>query len=214
MKVIRTDQDFNLIESCIDKTIDRSKEFPENVFKGGFKYYLFMQFDDILQEILYIHLKQYLLETGDGEHEFWVAAVSPDAKSYFRAHYDYYATIEFTLSDTEDDILKAFNEYPVENWADSITVRPDSLIVSSYLNKWAVYGEREWEIAVCAFCDRAEMEKFRSIKSGLLTWNVEEATEYLMELFGRLPYYKSDKKRMDALKKFCNELRQNYRSSH
>lgn len=214
MKIVRAEQDFIGIEKCIDDMIHRSEELPRNVFKEKFTHFLFIQFDDLFSGEFYSCLKQYLLDIGEGENVFWISPLIPDPKSYYSVRYNYYGSFEFTLSDSEEDVLTALTQYPEECDGDALTYVSDSLLVSSYSYRWAIYGEREREIAVCAFSSLEEMEKFGYAFKDLGIRNVEEATEYLMELFGRLPYYKSDKKRMDALKKFCNELRQNYRSSH
>jgi hypothetical protein len=176
MKVIQDEQDFNAIEKCIDAIIDKSKEFPDKVFKSGFNYYLFTEFYFILQETLYDLLKEYMNKIG--EETFWVSAVSPDPRKYFRFHYVFYAAIEFSISDDTSAILSALNDYPNENLADSIAVNTNSILVSSYSNQWAVYGERDQEIAVCGFVDKSHMEMFREVFRDVLLGDERKAAEF------------------------------------
>lgn len=176
MKMALTEKDYHPIAVGVEKILDRTKVLPENVFRQTFRFFLFITFDDLLLPFFFNHVKQYLLDVE--ENSFWLTAIDPDAKLYFGAHFDFFGTIEFFNSDTEDDYIAALNYDPGDSPADALTHNSNILMVFSPTEKWAIYGDRDADIAICAFTDREQMERFKSAYSSGLLGGVEAAADY------------------------------------
>ncbi|MGQ9424745.1 hypothetical protein ACXYTJ_02210 [Gilvimarinus sp. F26214L] len=176
MKVVATDSDYDPIASGAEKVLERTKALPDNVFKKTLKFFLFITFDELFMPLFFNNLKRYLLNIG--ENSFWLTAIEPDPKLYFGAHFDFYGAIEFSCSDTEDEYLSALNNYPADSPADAFAHNANLLMYFSSKYGWAIYGDRNADIAICAFADRRQMELFESIYGSDLLAGVKAAAAY------------------------------------
>lgn len=176
MRVITTEKDYDSVASEADKILYRTKVLPENVFKQALKFFLFVTFDELFMPLFFNHLKRYLLEVG--EISFWLTAIDPDPKLYFGANFDFFGAIEFSSADSEEEYLAAINNYPEDSPADALAHNANSLMLFSSQHGWAVYGNRDADIAICAFADIEQMEQFKSIYSCDLLGGVSAAADY------------------------------------
>lgn len=177
MMAVSEDKYFKALESNIIKTVDKRKLLPEMVFKSVFKHFLFIRFYDLLMpERFFKHTKQYMMKIG--EKDFWIVVLDPDPRGYYKKYFNIYGAFEFLGTDTDAEYLSAFHHYPKDSDADALAYRGDILLVSSFSNKWAVYGSREDEIAICAFSDIGQMELFKASYGFDLLDDVEVAAEY------------------------------------
>lgn len=182
MRVIATEKDYQPIATRIESVLDNTKRLPEKVFNQSFKYFLFITFDDLRMPRFFNHIKRYLLENA--ETNFWLTAIEPDPKLYYGLHFNFFGAIEFSSSDTEDDYLGALNNYPEDSPADALTHNSRLLMAFSPINQWAIYGDREADIAICAFADQEQMDLLKSIYGSDLLEGVKGAAEYAYEETG------------------------------
>jgi len=176
MRLASTEKDYGPIATGVEKILDKTKVLPEKVFNQALRYFLFITFDELFMPLFFNHIKRYLLEID--ESSFWLTAIEPDPKLYFRLHFNFWGAIEFFSSDTEDDYLAAVNNYPEDSPADALAHNSNLLMVFSSTNRWAIYGDRETDIAICAFTDQTQMELFKSIYGSDLLGGVKFAAEY------------------------------------
>jgi len=186
VKLISKEKDYIPIAIGIKKTIHKEKKIPQRVFRKSFKYFLFITFEEIFMPLFFNNVKRYLRKKV--ENSFWITVIDPDPKDYFESNFDFFGTIEFCISDTIDDYLSALNDYPASSPADALAHNSNILIFSSYQNNWAIYGDRESDIAVCAFSDSEQMELFNSTyESGLLE-GIKAASEYAYNEKEEIPF--------------------------
>jgi hypothetical protein len=176
MRAITTEKGYGSVESDSEKILDRTKVLPENVFKQAFKFFLFITFDELFMPMFFNHLKRYLMEID--ENCFWLTAIDPDPKIYFGSNFDFFGAIEFSSADTNEDYLSALNNYPEDSPADALAHNTNSLMFFSSQYGWAVYGDRDADIAICAFADIEKMELFKSIYGSDLLGGVSAAADY------------------------------------
>ncbi len=176
MRLASTEKDYDPIATSVEKVLDKTKVLPENVFKQAFRYFLFITFDELFMPLFFNHIKRYALETE--ESSFWLTVIEPDPKLYFGLHFNFWGAFEFSSSDTEDDYLSAVNNYPEDSPADALAHNANLLMFFSSVNRWAIYGDRETDIAICAFADQEQMELFKSIYGSDLLGGVKSAAEY------------------------------------
>lgn len=193
MRPIVTEKDYEPIAEGVERILDTKKVLPEKVFNQSFKYFLFLTFDELSMRPFFNNIKRYLSESG--EANFWLTAIKPDPKIYFGFHFNFFGAIEFSTSDTEDDYLGALHDYPEESPADALVHNTSSLMAFSSTNMWAIYGDRDAEIAICAFTGREQMDLFKTIYgSDLLLGEVKNVGEYAYGGSGNTP----------KVEKFCN----------
>ena len=165
MKIISTENDYYLIEKEFNNVLDKKKSLPQNVFGQEFKFFLFIDFYDLLSpRKLFNYLKPFLL--GRGENTFWLTAIDPDPKLYYGKRFNFYGAIEVSCLDTDADYLNALENYPKESIADALWCRGDLLAFFSSSHEWVVYGDRDYDIAICAFKNQQTREKFKSVYDG------------------------------------------------
>jgi hypothetical protein len=176
MRAITTEEGYFSVASVTENILDKTKVLPEKVFKQTFKFFLFVTFDELFIPLFFNHFKRYLLEAG--ENDFWLSAVDPDPKLYFGANFDFFGAIEFSSIDTEEEYLAALNNYPLDSPADALVHSANSLIVFSSKYEWAIYGNRNTDIAICSFVDVEQMERFKSNYGSDLLNGIIEAANY------------------------------------
>ena len=176
MKHITNTLEFDFLDAGINRAIYRSRMFPEKIFRDEYKYFLFITFDELFMELFFNHMQHFLKKTG--EEKFWLVSVNPDPRKYFYEHFRVYGAVEFTALDSKHSFFSAINEYHDDNPGEALIHVTNSLIVLSQSGKWVIFGERESDIAVCAFSDRAEMEVFESIYAADLLEGVRDAADY------------------------------------
>lgn len=182
MKVINTENEFVHIDSKIDNAIEKSKILPDKIFRSVFKYFLFITFDELFMILFFNHLKEYLIQVG--EKGFWMSIIDPDPKGYFFKNFGFFGSFEFLNSDSENNYVSALNEFPYNSPADAPMHNSNSLVFSSFINNWVIYGNRDADIAICAFLNGEEMKIFKSIYGSDLLGEVNAAAEYA---FGTTP---------------------------
>lgn len=176
MKIISVENDFNLIEVGIDKVICKSNRLPLNVFGDEFKYFLFITFDELCMAVFFNRIKQYLTEIG--EENFWVVVTDPDPRTYFENFFGIYGAFEFSSLDDEKEYLSGLNDYPKDSPADALAHNSNSLLIFSSSGQWAIFGNRDADIAICAFVDRETREIFRLIYGTDLLHDLATAGTY------------------------------------
>ena len=182
MKAVSVERDYEPIEAGVDIIIYKTKTLPEKVFRETFKYFLFITFDDLLMPHFFNHLKQFLIEVG--EERFWLTVIDPEPKLYFGVNFTFFGSFEFSNADTENDYISALNEYPKDSLADALAHNSNSLLISSFTYKWAIFGNRDADIAICAFSDRTQMELFESFYGYDLLDGVKAAAKYAYSATG------------------------------
>lgn len=183
MKVMSTEQEYGMVATGAKNILNEAEKLPENVFLRQFKFFLFITFDELFLPLFFNHLKQYMLEFN--EKVCWVTAIDPDPRLYYGANFNFFGSVEFTSSDTVDDYLAALNDYPKDSPADALAHNANLLVFFSPTNEWAVYGDRDADIAICAFADRRRMDSFRSFYGSDLLGGVKAAAGYAYGAAGK-----------------------------
>ena len=176
MKLISVEKDYSPIVIGIEKAIYMNESLPRKIFRKTFKYFLFITFDEIFMPLFFNNIQRFLCE--ENENKFWLAAIEPDPKSYFFTNFNFYGAVRFSVSDTADSYLAALHSYPESSPADALAHNSNILIISTYQNDWVIYGDRNADIAICAFVGREKMELFSSIYGSDLLENAKFAAEY------------------------------------
>lgn len=171
-----TKSEYNLILSRSDEIINRKQNIPDKVFHKEFKIFLFITFDEILMPIFFNHLKKYLVEIN--QKKLWVTTIKPDPKNYFEINFDFWGAFEIRPEDNAEDYIAALHNYPTESPADAIAHSANSILFFSPEHDWAIYGDRDSDIAICSFNNKEKMQIFQAIYGYDLLGSVKDAAIY------------------------------------
>ncbi len=153
--------------------------------------------------MFYNNIIKYFAETK--ENEFWLTTLRPDAEQYYYKYFRFFGTFEFSCSDTFEEYISALNGYPKESPNNALMYIGDVVLFSTYTNKWVVYGERDADIAICAFQEKELMELFEKIYGSETLGDVREAADYAYNAAFKDGY--SDDEKNDLIQVFCHNYR-------
>lgn len=178
MNVISTEQEFKPIEKRVNSLVKKSMVLPENVFNERLCCFTFLTFYEILTFLFFDDLNSFLKKLD--ESNFFVCVMDPNPRSYFAKHFNFFGSIKFSDKDNKNDYISALNNYPMDSPADALMYNSNELVISSVNSKyeWAIFAQRDVDLAICAFSDSKEMSLFQSSYTSGLLGNVEEAAIY------------------------------------
>lgn len=176
MRIISTRPDYAQIYSCVFELIHKSKRIPENVYKKNFSYFLFLTFDEVFLSAFFNNLIKYI--KGTGRNGFWVTSIDPDPELYYGSNFDYFGAINFSSDDIASEYIRGMNKYPENSAADALSHNGNILLYSSLDAEWAIYADRDSDIAICSFSSKEDMEIFRLAFESDLFEGVEFAANY------------------------------------
>lgn len=176
MQPLLTMDDYAPVSDAIGNVLLPNARLPGRVFNEQFKFFLFITFDELLMPLFFNNLKLYL--SGAEDKDYWVAPIHPDPKSYFHVNFGSLCAFQMSSSDSEKDYFSILHAYPAGSPADALAHNANLLLLLSRTSRWVIYGDRDVDLAVCAFRDSADMRVFKNAYGADLLNGVEGAGEY------------------------------------
>lgn len=180
MKLLTEVDAFSQCQSTIDSLIMREKRLPDQVFKKPLSHFAFINSDDIFHAEDFFRGMQSFL-AGLGESRWFLAVIDPDPVGYFFRHFGKYPIIEISAGDTADDYQNMLRDDPGNSPADAIASNSTIILLYSDSGRWAIYGDRDYELAVISFAEMHFLELFISVYDRNWVFNVDEAIENILE---------------------------------
>ena len=179
---IRNIEDFYKYKELLSKVCNQDCGLPNQVFRKEFGCYLFNQFDNAMSD--WGTLQQLASVSKD---EYIVTAVlDPKPMEYYFKEFGYFNWIKFPKNIENNEYWNALELGP-ENWpADSISNNSFTVVWFSPSMKWAIWGDRNYEVSILAFNNE---EIFRSSLPFLKSWRKFDETviSWLELAFRELP---------------------------
>ena len=133
---------------------------PDMVFAEELRHgYGFLTFDDLRMPRFFRCLQKFAVTLGGGDG-IALTSIKPDPENYFANHFSFFGSIVFERSDGDQEFLDSINNFPVDSPADALNHNTDSLAFVSLSGEWAIYGERDFDLAVCGFSSAAVKNVF------------------------------------------------------
>lgn len=161
MKFIINKIEFDSINLVIESIVDRRRTFPNIVFKKDYSLYSFFGFYRIFTKDFFDKISDFIRRCDDDV--FWVSAVDPDPEQYFFKYFLHYGAIECETNGSSEEYIYLLNQDPGNSPADSLVHNSNILIACSPGADWFIWGEREFDIAVCAFRSDVKRNLFLSM---------------------------------------------------
>lgn len=151
-KCITTKVDFDVAWKLINQIFYIDQEMPNQVFKRPFSGFVFEEFDwTISGEFWDSFLKPLSIVLQDTS--ILTASLDPHPVDYFYPKFGYYNMIEFSTAGTESDYWDALETGPENYPVDAILYSAETMVWIPSSAKWAIWGDRGYEICVLAFAD-------------------------------------------------------------
>ena len=85
------------------------------------------------------------------------AVLDLDSKDYFYPNFGYYNVLNLPAATTGVQYLKGLETGPLESPADAILYNSETVVWVPSGGRWAIWGQREYEICILAFADEQAM---------------------------------------------------------
>jgi len=182
MDFLTDPEEFRRHNARIQELLDLERKLPEQVFRRPLGNFIFLNFDEVFWGFDLECLKSF----ARAEETFFVTVVDPDPQSYYRKHFNIYPTIamgpDVDLNAYRKILARPLSEDNSETLADAAGVE----VLYSFGHDWAIYGDRDFELAIAAFGDSDLAATFRSVHSADKLLTPEQALAHLVDtgLFG------------------------------
>lgn len=143
--------------------------------------YEFVSFSSILNRAFFRSMKAFCRNVGDDV--FLVLATEPDPYEYKRK-FGRFNTVVFDLMDSEDDYLKALNDGPRGNTADSLMDGSERLLLYSRSRTWLLVADRSSNLTLCCFSTKAVRDLFEQCYESAFFDTQEEAAAFSCDTGG------------------------------
>jgi len=145
----------------IDVLIDRNARLPGMVFHQRPHSFRIIEFDELWSSDFFRRARE--MTKANGDECFTLAVLQPDPERYFYNQFCEYPFFRFALDDVEQHYVDAINEDPGNSPADAVAHNADVVFVYPERVGWAIYGDRDLEVAVVATMNERALEVLTSI---------------------------------------------------
>ena len=147
---------------------------PDQVFRDGFESFAFEAFDWVMGAKFWRVIQKLANVSGDGS--LLLAVLDPDPSSYYKKEFGYYNWANIPVSFSSHEYWNLINEYPNASPADCLLVNSEKVIWLPKSGKWAIWGERSYEVCVIGCRKEILSGSLNDLKD--LEWALEAAVCY------------------------------------
>lgn len=173
---------FNLRKSCVDNILKKKVDLPNQIFKKKYKYFKFLDFDEIFSKDFYYYFSNYV--KGLGINYFTYYTLKPDPEDYFFKFFKKFSVIDFNINDEHEFFLSRLHDSPDEelNSPDALIFNSSKVLLFCENLDLFIYGNRDEELAIVVSSNRNVFETFVNEYPNDSFCNVEEYVEHLLGL--------------------------------
>lgn len=176
--------DGKLVASIIDRTINQTRQLPQQVFRSEYQNFMFFHYAALQDPAMWCRL----LTQSDAEKVF-VIFLDPSF-NILRDHISKPVTLEIDVSSSAEEIAMGLTLSPTINTSDAFSFACNRCLIAPISGSWAIFGDRRFDIAIVAFFDPNARKNF-SI-SWPLMYSARDATHFMEKATKQLPDFFSD----------------------
>lgn len=180
MKFISDKKWADLLKKDISEILEKDKKLPDKVFNSIFKYFLFIEYNDLMDGFFFEVIKKFVKKNN--EKEFFYVEIDPSTESSFFERVGEFPMIVFSEDDREDDFVHAIAFYPFEKSTDALIIIGEEEVIFSKDKTWAIYGSHTCDIGIFGFVNEDLKKNFQELYSKYLIQDVFAASEYAFEV--------------------------------
>lgn len=142
--------------SLLNRVFQIKNSLPEQVFKKPFFGFICIDFDSSMTANFWDIVLQPIGKIFNDSH-ILTAVLDPDPKDYFYHNFGYYNILNLPIYITGTEYLKSLEIGPAESPADAILYNSEVVVWVPNGGRWAIWGQRDYEICILAFADEQAM---------------------------------------------------------
>lgn len=158
---------FELLKLQVEECFWIERSLPNQVFKQGFASFRFEEFDWAMSADFWSALQALCQCSGDAS--LLIAVLEPDPLKYYRKEFGYFNWAELSVSASDTEYLELLNRFPDESPADSLLANSEKVVWLPRSGKWAIWGERTYEVCVMGRRDSEEQNVWNDVGWALET---------------------------------------------
>src|SRR5262249_1530412 len=180
MRALCTKDEYKFYKNQVDSLIWTEKRLPDQVFKAAFQSFAFLHFEDVLYESLFIEsLQTFLLQIGEKELSFVV--IQPDPENFFNHHFEGFPALRLKAGEGKDEYFGIFDEKFSKDSLDSIELVASIGLLFSQSSYWAIYADRDFEVAIAAFRTKEMADIFANMYRPQKLLSVNQAIDEIVK---------------------------------
>lgn len=190
---IYTKDIFRIRKSIVDYILKKNVDFPSQIFKKEYKYFKFIDFDEIFSKDFYNYFSNYAKELGIDWFTFYT--LDPNPEDYFYKFFKKFSVIDFKVNEGHDSFLSKLHDSPNEepNSPDALIFNSNKILLFCENLDLFIYGNRDEELAIVVSNNRNVFETFVNDYPNDSICNVEECVEHLLGLkFNSIKFEEED----------------------
>lgn len=129
------------------------EQLPNQVFMSAYSGFMFQDFDWTMTRYFWNFVLKPLGNMFEDDY-ILTTVLDPDPVNYFYHNFGYYNMFKFPLNTAGSDYWKSLESGPVGSPADAILYNSDIVVWAPASAKWAIWGQRSYEICILAFSDK------------------------------------------------------------
>lgn len=184
-------------------SILNKKELPSNIFSSEYKWFKFLEFDEIFTEHFYNYFSNHVKQLEYNFFTFYT--LDPDPEKYFFKFFKEFSVIDFSINDDYDLFLNKLHSPPKDSPADALMYNSNEIILFCDDLSLFIYGNRGEEFAIVVSNDGLVFEKF--ISNYPIMKSLSDVKDYIESL---LPLRFSNAPFTERQVSFYSDLIKNY----
>lgn len=157
---ISSAQEYEAALSLINMVFQIKNSLPEKVFKKPFFGFVCMDFDNAMTSNFWDTVLQPIGKIFN-DNNILISVLDPDPKNYFYHNFNYYNMLNLPIDITGAEYLGNLATGPFKSPADAILYNSETVVWVPNNKRWAIWGQRDYEICILAFADEQAMKEVK-----------------------------------------------------
>ncbi|WP_034042834.1 hypothetical protein [Wocania ichthyoenteri] len=166
-------------KTIVDNILN-GESLPNNIFTSDYKFFKFIEFDELFTEHFYKFYSNYVYQLGLDYFTFYT--LNPNPEEYFFKFFSEYNVIDFSAKDSFESFLNKLVSEPHDSPADALRYNSNEILVFNENLDIVIYGNRDEEFVIIAATGCKVMNEFNENYPENLLYDVNEYIENLLPL--------------------------------
>lgn len=179
--IIYEPQEFENIQRLIKSVFNTNQNLPQQVFSNDYSHFIFEEYDWAIYYEFWGVLQQ--LATASQDTHIITALLEPNPVTFFFKEFGYYSWFKLPTTLSEKEYGEMMNYGPKAKPDETLLYMSSVVAWVPLSKKWAIWGDRRYEVCILAFADQSIIMPNNSLKG---RWRpVKNALDELISLIFR-----------------------------
>jgi len=164
---IKNEETFLNASYEIKQNFQINQGLPQNPFRHFYENFSFEEFDWALCDEFWKNIQKLALQSVD--KYLLMAVLNPDPIHYYKKEFGYYNWSIIPTAASDNEYWQFLNHHPQKSPADSIFINSEKIAWLPPSKRWAIWGERSYELCVLGHQTDIEASSWKDINWALET---------------------------------------------